>query len=289
MHHDVVYRQMPVLVLGKFEQGEMIINRRRNYYLTGILDKLLSTTRQDLALRKKTRSHEEVKAAAPRRQAGAFHQAVAAPGLSVIAEIKRASPSKGDIRPGLVVDEIARAYEGGGASAISVLTEERYFKGSLADLQQARKASRLPILRKDFIVDSYQIWEAAEAGADAVLLIVAALPAETLQLLICEAAAAGLDALVEVHTPEELQTAVAAGAKIIGVNNRNLSTFETSLKTTLDMIESFPDAILKVSESGIKNREDVLLLKQAGVDAILVGETLMRSPNPGDKIKELLT
>lgn len=256
--------------------------------MSGFLDKILTTTRQDLEERKKSLPLDELKDAVTPREAGAFQRAIAAPGISAIAEIKRASPSRGDIRPGLKVPDIVKAYEEGGARAISVLTEERYFKGSLADLRQARSISRLPILRKDFIIDPYQVWEAAEAGAGAVLLIVAALTPSSLEALIVEASGAGLDTLVEVHTRAELETAVTANVPLIGINNRDLTTFEISLQTSLDMIESVPDGVLVVSESGIRSREDVVRLEQAGVDAILVGETLMRSADPGGKLRELM-
>lgn len=256
--------------------------------MAGFLEKILTTTRHDLEERKKIIPLDKLKADIAPRQAGAFRRAIAATGVSVIAEIKRASPSLGDIRPGLNVSQIAREYEEGGARAISVLTEERHFKGSLDDLREARSVSELPILRKDFILDPYQVWEAARAGADAVLLIVAALTPASLGDLADEAREAGLDTLVEVHTPAELQTALAANAPIIGINNRDLTTFEVNLQTTLDMIKSVPDGVSIVSESGIKNPEDVRRLEQSGVDAILVGETLMRSDNPAGKLKELL-
>lgn len=257
--------------------------------MSGFLEKILRTTRSDLEARKVTRGLEEVRSAAAPRPPGVFLDAITAPGLSVIAEVKRASPSKGDIRPDLRVEEIVRAYESGGARAISVLTEERYFKGSLADLRQARSSTALPILRKDFIVDPYQIWEAAEAGADAVLLIVAALPPLELESLMSVAREAGLGALVEVHASAELEIAASAGADIIGINNRNLSTFSVNLETTLNLLESVPQGCATVSESGIRNREDAALLDDAGVDAILVGETLMRSPDPGKKLRQLIT
>lgn len=255
--------------------------------MSGILKKILTTTRQDLEERKKILPLEELKASVAPRQPGTFRSALGAAGISLIAEIKRASPSRGDIRPGLKVPEMVKAYEEGGARAISVLTEERHFKGSLADLREARSATSLPLLRKDFIVDPYQVWEAAGAGADAVLLIVAALTPDSLKGLACEASVAGLDTLVEVHTKGELETALAANAAVIGINNRDLSTFEVKLQTTIDLMESVPDGVLAVSESGIKTREDVLRLDQARVDAILVGETLAASSNPGSKIKEL--
>lgn len=260
--------------------------------MSDFLAQILSSTRQDLEVRRRQVPQGELAAKAAARppgRRGVFREALAAPGISLIAEVKRASPSKGDIRPDLSVAEIVRGYDKAGASAVSVLTEERYFKGSLADLEAARQTTSLPLLRKDFIIDEYQVLEAAAAGADALLLIVAALEPGELKHLMGAAVAAGLDAFVEVHTPDELEVALAAGADPIGINNRNLASFEVSLRTTLDMIEFLPEELLVVSESGIRNRDDVILLEGAGVDAVLVGETLMRSPDPGSKIRELLS
>jgi indole-3-glycerol phosphate synthase len=205
----------------------------------------------------------------------------------MIAEVKRASPSKGDIRPNLDVAAVVSAYEQAGARAISILTEERHFKGSLMDLRQARQASGLPLLRKDFIIDPYQVWEAAEAGADAILLIVAALKLKQLKELYDEATAAGLECLFEVHKRDELKTALAAGAALVGINNRDLKTFKVNLETTLNLIEFVPKMVPVVSESGIKSSNDVARLAQAGVAAILVGEVLMLSQDPGEKVREL--
>ncbi|MBE0428374.1 MAG: indole-3-glycerol phosphate synthase TrpC [Thermoleophilia bacterium] len=266
--------------------------------MSDFLTKILISTRRDLEERRRTkplakikRVLEEIPAgddAPARRGAGLFKAAVEAPGISVIAEVKRASPSKGDIRPGLDVADVVRQYESGGARAISVLTEEHYFKGSLEDLREARRSTTLPVLRKDFIIDPYQVWEAAAAGADACLLIVAALSPRDLKLLIDEANVAGLDSLVEVHTRGELETALSAGAPIIGINNRDLITFEVNLQATRDLIKSVPDSVPVVSESGIKNRGDMQMLAAAGVGAALIGESLMRSSKPGDRLRDLL-
>jgi len=260
--------------------------------VSDFLTRILKTTREDLDTRMSKVAAAELKKIAAQRlphRKGIFRQAIAGPGMSLIAEVKRASPSKGDIRPDLTVADVVKSYEAGGASAISVLTEERHFKGSLADLAEARRATALPILRKDFIIDEYQILEAAAAGADAILLIVAALAPERLTELMEAAQTAGLDALVEVHTRPELEITLAVGAPLIGINNRDLASFEVSLKNSLDMIEFLPDDLLVVSESGIGSREDVIRLGEAGVDAVLVGEILMRSPDPQDKIRELLS
>lgn len=257
--------------------------------MTSFLDKILSTTRADLQERKKHRSLAELKDAAAGAEHRDFRAALAAGGVSLIAEIKRASPSKGTIRADVDVAAIAREYEKAGAAAISVLTEERHFMGSLADLRQARNACSLPLLRKDFIIDPYQVWEAAATGADSVLLIVAALTADELRELYREAADAGLECLVEVHDGNEMELARETGATIIGVNNRNLSTFEVSIDTSVRLAAAKPPGTLLVGESGISSAADVALLSQAGVDAILVGETLMTSRDPGATVRELLS
>jgi len=252
------------------------------------LEKILITTREDLERRKKSTPEDELPKPPVRGAAGSFARALAAPGMSVIAEIKRASPSKGMIRPELDVASIAGAYEKAGAAAISVLTEERHFKGSLADLKAARGACRLPLIRKDFIIDPYQIREAAAYGADVVLLIVAALEESELRGLYGEAVSDGLECLVEVHDGEELKRALETEAPLIGINNRDLRTFRVNLETTLNLIESVPNDRLVVSESGIRDRKDIDLLADAGVRAVLIGETLMRSTDPGKKLEELL-
>jgi indole-3-glycerol phosphate synthase len=197
-------------------------------------------------------------------------------GTAVIAEVKKASPSAGIIAPSFEPVTVAKSYEGGGADAISVLTDEPFFQGKLEYLSAVRADVRLPLLRKDFILDEIQITESAAAGADAILLIVAAL--EQQQLIALREAATGyqLDALVEVHTEEDLERALAAGAKVIGINNRNLATFEVDLAVTEQLSEAVPDDVVLISESGIKSANDVARLKACGVDAILVGEALMR-------------
>lgn len=259
------------------------------------LQKMLATTREDLEARKRRRPLEAIREAAGNLPMvdRSLISAISKPGMSLIAEIKRASPSKGDIRPGLDVAAVAAAYERAGAAAVSVLTEERHFKGSLDDLRAARRACDLPILRKDFIIDAYQVWEAAGAGADAVLLIVAALSAAELGYLLGEAGQAGVEILVEVHNLEELQIAVSALgdglAAAIGINNRDLKTFEVDLETSLNLIKSVPEGIPVVSESGITTSNDVARLARTGVDAVLVGETLMRSQDPGSKLRQLLS
>lgn len=217
-----------------------------------------------------------------------FSEALIAEGISLIAEMKRSSPSKGPIRPDAGVTEIVTAYQDAGASAVSVLTEPKWFGGSLDDLVEARAAIDLPIIRKDFIVEPYQLLEARVAGADAALLIVAALGRERLEELMSAAHEIGLDTLVEVHDDHEVATAVEAGAEIIGINNRDLHSLEVDLRTSFRLLADVPAGTVVVAESGITTREDVLELEEAGVDAILVGETLMRHRDPRDGVRALL-
>ncbi|MFB3882818.1 MAG: indole-3-glycerol phosphate synthase TrpC [Armatimonadota bacterium] len=209
--------------------------------------------------------------------------------IALIAEFKRRSPSRGEIRPGALPAEIARTYEQAGASAISVLTDGRYFGGSIDDLLAARAAAALPVLRKDFIIDACQIAESAiEDGPDCVLLIAAALTVSQLRDLRELAAACGQDALVEVHDEAELDRALESGARLIGINNRNLRTFQVSLETALRLRPLVPTGIPVVAESGIRTRDDVKRLEDAGIDAMLVGEALMASEDPAAKVRELL-
>ena len=216
-----------------------------------------------------------------------FGEALTRPGLSLIAEFKRRSPSAGEIRDGAEPAEIARAYEEGGAAALSVLTDETHFGGSLDDLSDARAACELPVLQKDFIVDHYQLYEAAVAGADAVLLIVALLSAEQLASLQDEARGMDLDCLVEVHRESELETALTVDADVIGINNRNLDDFSVDVQTTFELITDVPAGKTAVSESGIAERATLEELERVGVDAVLIGEALMRADDPAAKVKEL--
>jgi indole-3-glycerol phosphate synthase len=209
--------------------------------------------------------------------------------LNAIAEIKRASPSQGQIREPLDVREIALAYRTAGASAISILTDGPFFKGSLDDLAEARRAVDLPLLRKDFIIEAYQVYETRAHRADAILLIAAALEPSHLLELYSLAKSLSLHPLVEVHTLAELETARRAGAALIGINNRDLATFTTSLETTFALLPHVPPEAVVVSESGIGRLEDVRRLAAAGVDAILVGEALLRHPSPGALLRELLS
>jgi indole-3-glycerol phosphate synthase len=218
-----------------------------------------------------------------------FATAIARPGsVNVIAEFKRRSPSKGALRLDLHPVLVAQAYEIAGAAALSILTEEEYFGGSLDDLQQARSATLLPSLRKDFIVDPYQIWESWIAGADAILLIVAALSDTELKTLLAAATETGLDALVEVHDEQEVRRALDAGARLVGVNNRDLKTLQVSLEVSHRLVGSIPDDTVAVAESGIATGEDIRRLRGAGFDAFLVGEHLMLAPDPGAALERLL-
>ncbi len=207
--------------------------------------------------------------------------------IKFIAEVKKASPSAGIIREDFNYLNIAKEYEAGGASAISVLTDKEFFKGELKYLSEIKKTVNLPILRKDFIIDPYQIYEAKAAGADLVLLIARILTREQIDTFLALAHKLGMECLVEVHDNDELNTVLETEASIIGINNRNLDTFETNIETTLQLCHLIPEEKIIVSESGIKTRADVLYLEKAGIDAILIGETLMRSQDITQKIKEL--
>jgi indole-3-glycerol phosphate synthase len=209
--------------------------------------------------------------------------------INVIAEIKRASPSKGDLGLHATVEETARAYSRGGAVAVSVLTEEDYFRGSLADLRSVRRAVSLPVLRKDFIVDDYQVYEAAAAGADALLLIVALLDDETLLRLRAVAETElGMDALVEVHTSEEMARASASGASLIGVNNRNLHTFEVSIDVSLGLRTEAPAEAVLISESGLRSGAELKRLREAGYNGFLIGEALVGSESPESALRAMI-
>jgi indole-3-glycerol phosphate synthase len=257
------------------------------------LSKIIERKAERLAEAKAARPFDVVRREADAARADvrqhAFREALEDAGrVNVIAEFKRASPSKGEIRAGASVAETVRAYERGGAAAVSVLTEEDFFRGSLADLREAKASTRLPVLRKDFIFDEYQVFEAAAAGADALLLIVAALDDEALaRLLRLTEEELGMDALVEVHTAEELGRALDAGASIVGVNNRDLRTFEVSLKTSTELAGRAPAGTLLVSESGLRGAGDVDRLRSCGFRAFLVGETLMRADDPETALRYL--
>lgn len=252
------------------------------------LDQLVSATRRRLDERKTHRPLADLeREVAARGEGRPFHEALAHPGTSLVAEYKRRSPSAGTIREGASVTDVVQAYERGGAAALSILTEEDHFGGSLDDLREARAASTLPILRKDFTVDPYQLYEARAAGADAVLLVVGSLSTDALARLYEEARALDLDALVEIHDEEELGAALEIDVDVIGINNRNLEDFTVDLGTTFELLADVPAGKTVVSESGILYREQVDELERVGVDAVLVGETLMRAANPEFACREL--
>ncbi len=255
-----------------------------------ILDEIIANKKEELAATMRQTPLADVKArAADAAAVRGFGKALSAgKGIGLIAEVKKASPSKGVIRADFDPVLIARTYEESGASCISVLTEQKFFQGKLDYLAAIRSSVGLPLLRKDFIIDEYQIFEARAAGADAILLIAACLEKQQIEDFIGIAGHIGLDALVESHTYKELDRSLLAGAVILGINNRDLSTFTVSLRTTLDLLKDVPEDRTVVSESGIKTREDVIMLEKAGVDAILVGESLMREKDVKKKVKELL-
>jgi len=258
--------------------------------ISGILAEIITHKRREVAeLRKRHRLEQLGIKAHPLKDGGAFQRALTNPGMSLIAEIKKASPSAGVIREDFDPAALARAYAEAGAAAISVITDRKFFQGDLAYLADAAQAAPgVPLLRKDFIIDPYQVYEARLKGASAILLIAAALTQEELASLRTLAATLGMDALVEVHDAAELAKALRSGAKIVGVNNRDLRSFTVSLETTLRLRPAIPAGVVVVAESGIKTREDVLRLEEAGVDAILVGESLMRSADVAAKARELL-
>jgi indole-3-glycerol phosphate synthase len=245
------------------------------------LDPIIAATREELSRRRR----ETPAAALERAAAGradsdpvrSFHDALARPGLSLIAEHKRRSPSAGPIRGDLALEDVVRAYERGGAAALSILTEGPSFGGSLEDLRAARRATGLPLLRKDFIVDPYQVQEAFAAGADAILLIVAALSPTELSALHAQALELGLSALVEVHDEPELALALELGAPVIGINNRDLKTLSVDTRRTFELRSRIAGDALVISESGFSRREQLDELEAAGVDGVLIGEALMRS------------
>ena len=254
-----------------------------------VLERIVAGTREDVRRRRAAVPLSELESAlAGRGDDRPFSEALTLPGVSVIAEHKRRSPSAGEIRAGATVADVVRAYERGGAAAISILTEGKHFGGSLDDLREARSASGLPILRKDFIVDPYQLYESAAAGADAILLIVAALDQRVLAELHAEARTLDLDVLVEVHDEDELECALQLlDADVIGINNRNLADFSVDIERTFALLADIPAGKTVVSESGFHVREQLDALERVGVDAVLIGESLMRAPDPEEALRAL--
>lgn len=257
-----------------------------------ILKKIVERKLQEIAERLNKVSLDEVKAkaasaSAPRGFVNSIENKIRAGKAGVIAEIKKASPSKGVMRENFDPVQIAQSYEKGGAACLSVLTDIDFFQGCDEYLQQARAACSLPVIRKDFIIDPYQVYEARAINADCILLIVACLSDQQLAELSGLATELGMDVLVEVHDAEELQRSLKLNLPLVGINNRNLRTFETSLNTTLDLLEQIPADRIVVTESGIHTPDDVKLMRDNNVNAFLVGEAFMRADEPGEKLAEL--
>jgi indole-3-glycerol phosphate synthase len=252
-----------------------------------ILARIVEQKKADLGHGRTDLAEIEARAGASRSGRRNFAEALRAAAPAIIAEIKKASPSKGLLAANFDPSAIAQSYEAGGAAALSVLTDERFFQGSLADLQTARSSVHIPVLRKDFTIDPYHVLEAAAAGADAILLIAAILDERELRDLRELAGRYGLASVVEVHDAGELTQAIGSGAEVIGVNNRNLHTFEVTLETSLRLAELIPDSILKISESGIETRTQIAELQQVGFQAFLIGEHLMRAGDPTSALKAL--
>ncbi len=257
-----------------------------------ILQKILQRKREEIAERSAKLSLQDLTvlaqgADAPRGFIAAIENKIAEGEAAVIAEIKKASPSKGLLRENFAPADIAKSYASHGAACLSVLTDADYFQGSEEYLQQARAACELPVIRKDFIIDPYQVVEARAINADCILLIVAALDDETLQSLLAQAHELGMDVLMEVHDREEMQRALNTDARLIGINNRNLRTFDTTLDTTLGMLDMVPGDRILVTESGIHTPADVKRMRDNQVHAFLVGEAFMRAEEPGEKLAEL--
>ncbi len=260
--------------------------------MSDILGRIVAVKRDEIAAAKARRSESSVRADAEARRdtrgfAAALRRRLGEGGAAVIAEVKKASPSKGVLREHFVPAEIAASYERGGADCLSVLTDEHFFQGSAAYLEQARAACTLPVLRKDFMVDPYQVFEARAMGADCILLIVACLDDTRLGDLEATAQALGMDVLVEVHDRAELDRALRLATPLVGINNRNLRSFQVSLDTTLGLLPRVPADRLLVTESGILARADVRRLREAGVHAFLVGEAFMRAADPGEALAQL--
>jgi indole-3-glycerol phosphate synthase len=260
--------------------------------MSAFLEQIVGATRARVALAKRSADlrllEKQAEGHVPRGFRAAL-QVRSRDGVAVIAELKKASPSRGLIRKDFNPIELARDLEGAGAAALSILTDEEFFRGSLENMRQASAAVRIPCLRKDFIVDEFQLLEARANSADAVLLIVSALTTEELGRLASAAHARGLDVLCEVHDGDELQQALNAGCDLIGVNSRNLRTFKVDLETALALAGKIPEGVVSVAESGIHSASDIARLRTAGYDAFLIGESLMRAERPGEALQALMT
>ena len=256
-----------------------------------ILNKIIENKRSEVEKAKRCTSIDFLKSGMSNLDSTkGFYESIRPDGSTkVIAEIKRASPSKGVLRADFDPVGISKSYSKGGASAISVLTDSRFFKGSLDHLRNVRSAVGLPLLRKDFIIDPYQVYESRFYGADAILLIVAALDSAILRELLELAHSLEIDAIVEIHDERELDEAIEAGGKIIGINNRDLKTFDVSLETSIRLCKLIPKGKIIVSESGIGSQDDIKRLKSAGISVLLIGETFMRARDPGEELRKLLS
>ena len=260
--------------------------------MSDILQRILATKRAEVELARAALPLPEIKEraknASPVRDfVSSIRARIAAGRPAVIAEVKKASPSKGLLRPDFAPAAIARSYEAGGAACLSVLTDREYFQGSPEHLVQARSACALPVLRKDFVIEPWQVYESRAMGADCILLIAAALARQDMRGLEAAALSLGMEALVEIHNGEELKSALTLQTPLLGINNRNLHTFETRLETTLDLLSRIPEGRIVVTESGIATAEDVRRLRAEGVEAFLVGEAFMRAPDPGKALADL--
>lgn len=255
-----------------------------------ILDRIVDARRLSIAHRKRVLPEVALKIAVEKKAPPArdFAAALSREGLNVIAELKKASPSLGVIREEYSPAALAEELQQAGAAALSVLTEEDFFSGSLADLKEVRKVAEIPVLRKDFIVDPWQVWEARAAGADSFLLIAAVLSDADLIELLQLARSLKMEPLVEVHSREELDRVLRAGARVVGVNNRDLRNFQVRLETSLELIEAIPENCVAVSESGLRAHGDLVRLRSAGFDAFLIGEHLMKSPDPSASLRNFL-
>jgi indole-3-glycerol phosphate synthase len=254
-----------------------------------ILERIVEARRESIAHRKRVLPDVALKMAVQKAEPPRdFPAALTRNTYNIIAEMKKASPSRGILRGNYVPLDLAPKLESAGAAALSVLTEEEFFLGSLTHLKEAKKVTQIPILRKDFIVDPWQVWEARAVGADTFLLIAAVLTDATLRELLDLGRSLQMEPLVEVHSREELDRVVAAEAKIIGVNNRDLRNFEVRLETSLDLVESIPDDCIAVSESGLNSHADLVRLRAAGFDAFLIGETILKANDPGEPLRELI-
>ena len=256
--------------------------------MSDILEKIVARKRERLAVSQGVLPFSELRALVAPRPGGRFIRALQRPGINIIAEIKRRSPSKGVIRESFDPVAIARNYTANGAAAISVLTEEDFFDGSLDYLRAVRAVTAVPLLRKDFIFDEYQLWEAAHAGADCILLIAAMLEPAQFNDLLQTAYGLGLDVLVEVHDRAELEKVMPYDVRLLGINNRNLRTFHTTLDTSLQLAADLPKSLTLVSESGLRTRADLDLLRSAGFHAFLIGEELMRASDEGAALRSLI-